>query len=230
MQLYVLGLGNGRKGLFFILFIKGEDAHLQTGNIIIRVSLAALIHDIWGDNTVIHRQLTSVSFAKQAVDRVLNGEIRSVVVAAEIVPGRNIGNRLVGHQIRQTVDLGGSIFIEIGAKPFSLSLIKAYGGIEVKQLMGKKVDFLADVQKGPAREGADIEFIPLADRLFPLDKLHLLLDDLDGGIQLIALTAQLLRLPGEHLQVITKTVAVEKSLDLGKGVVSRRRYRIVAKG
>lgn len=60
------------------MFIKGEDAHLQTGNIIIRVSLAALIHDIWGDNTVIHRQLTSVSFAKQAVDRVLNGEIRSV--------------------------------------------------------------------------------------------------------------------------------------------------------
>ena len=80
--------------------------------------------------------------------------------------------------------------------------------------MGKKVDFLADVQKGATREGADIEFIPLADRLFPLDKLHLLLDDLDGGIQLIALTAQLLRLLGEHLQVITKTVAVEKSLDL----------------
>ena len=42
---------------------------------------------------------------------------------------------------------------------------------------------------------------------------------MDGGIQLIALTAQLLRLLGEHLQVITKTVAVEKSLDLGKGVV-----------
>ena len=184
MQLYVLGLGNDRKGLFFILFIQGEDAHLQAGNIIIRVSLAALIHDIWGDNTVIHRQLTSVSFAKQAVDRVLNGEIRSVVIAAEIVPGRNIGNRLIGHQIRQTVGLGRSIFIEIGTEPFSLSLIKAYGGIEVKQLMGKKVDFLADVQKGATREGADIEFIPLADRLFPLDKLHLLLDDLDGGIQL----------------------------------------------
>ena len=117
------------------------------------------------------------------------------------------------------MDLARSSFIEIGAKPFSLSLIKAYGGIEVKQLMGKKVDFLADVQKGATREGADIEFIPLADRLFPLDKLHLLLDDLDGGIQLIALTAQLLRLLGEHLQVITKTVAVEKSLDLGKGVV-----------
>ena len=55
MQLYVLGLGNGRKGLFFILFIQGEDAHLQTGNIIIRMSLAALIHDIGGDHTVIHR-------------------------------------------------------------------------------------------------------------------------------------------------------------------------------
>ena len=35
----------------------------------------------------------------------------------------------------------------------------------------------------------------------------------------IATETQLLRLLGEHLQVITKTVAVEKSLDLGKGVV-----------
>lgn len=85
--------------------------------------------------------------------------------------------------------------------------------------MGKEVDFLADVQKGPAREGADIEFIPLAGGLLPLDKLHLLLDDLDGGIQLVALTAQLLRLLGEHLQVITQAVAVEKGLDLGKRVV-----------
>ena len=85
--------------------------------------------------------------------------------------------------------------------------------------MGKEVDFLADVQKGPAREGADIEFIPLAGGLLPLDKLHLLLDDLDGGVQLITLTTQLLRLLGEHLQVITQTVAVKKGLDLGKGVV-----------
>ena len=115
--------------------------------------------------------------------------------------------------------LGGSIFIEVGTEPFPLPLIKAHGGIEVKQLMGKEVDFLADVQKGPAREGADIEFIPLAGGLLPLDKLHLLLDDLDGGIQLVALTAQLLRLLGEHLQVITQAVAVEKGLDLGKRVV-----------
>ena len=142
------------------MFIKGEDAHLQAGNIIIRVSLAALIHDIGGDHTVIHRQLPAVSFTKQAVDGVLNGEIRSVVIAAEIVPGRNIGNRLVGHQIRQTVDLGRSIFIEIGAKPFSLSLIKAYGGIEVKQLMGKQIDFLADVQKGATREGVGHRIYP----------------------------------------------------------------------
>lgn len=218
-SLHVLGLGNGRRGRFFILFIRGKNAHLQTGNIIIRVSLAALIHDVGGDNTVIHRQLTSVSFAKQAVDRVLNGEIRPIVIAAEIVPGGDIGNGLVGHQVRQAAGLGGSIFIEVGAKPFPLPLIKAHGGIEVKQLMGKEVDFLADVQKGPAREGADIEFIPLAGGLLPLDKLHLLLDDLDGGIQLVALTAQLLRLLGEHLQVITQAVAAEKGLDLGKRVV-----------
>ena len=82
MQLYVLGLGNGRKGLFFILFIQGEDAHLQTGNIIIRVSLAALIHDVGGDNTVIHRQLPAAGFVKQAVDGVLNGKIGPVVIAA----------------------------------------------------------------------------------------------------------------------------------------------------
>ena len=59
----------------------------------------------------------------------------------------------------------------------------------------------------------------MAGGLLPLDKLHLLLDDLDGGIQLVALTAQLLRLLGEHLQVITQAVAVEKGLDLGKRVV-----------
>lgn len=68
------------------MFIKGEDAHLQTGNIIIRVSLAALIHDVGGDNTVIHRQLPAAGFVKQAVDGVLNGKIGPVVIAAEIVP------------------------------------------------------------------------------------------------------------------------------------------------
>ena len=85
--------------------------------------------------------------------------------------------------------------------------------------MGEEVDFLADVQKGPAREGADIEFVPLAGGLLTLDKLYLLLDDLDGGVQLIALTAQLLGLLGEHLQVIPQAIAVEKCLDLGKGVI-----------
>ena len=74
MQLYVLRLGNGRKGLFFILFIKGEDAHLQAGNIIIRVSLAALIHDIGGDHTVIHsvdqgEKVSRIRFTRIGIDR-----------------------------------------------------------------------------------------------------------------------------------------------------------------
>ena len=52
-----------------------KNAHLQTGYVVVRVTLAALVDDIGRDDAVIHRQISARGFLDKLVDEVLYGQV-----------------------------------------------------------------------------------------------------------------------------------------------------------
>ena len=59
------------------------------------MTLAALVDDIGRDDAVIHRQISARGFLDKLVDEVLYGQVRPVMVAAEILAGRDIRRGLI---------------------------------------------------------------------------------------------------------------------------------------
>ena len=80
-----------------------KNAHLQAGDVVVGATFAALIDDVGREHAVIHRQSSALCLLEQLVDGALYVQIRPVMVAAEIVPGRDICHRLFSCHIRQTM-------------------------------------------------------------------------------------------------------------------------------
>lgn len=184
----------GHQMLFRRYALFRQNTDFQPGNVVFRMAFTALIDDIRRDHAVIHAQLPAARFREKTINGVLNREIRSVMIAAEILARRNIGESLLRHQLGETVFLHGGVFVKQSAEPFALTAVKADGRIKVKKLMCEEIDLIANVQKGAARKRPDGKLSSLAGGLLPVDEFHFLLDDLNGGVQLVALAAKFFRL------------------------------------
>ena len=134
----------GVLGAFRLLLRK--NAHLQAGDVVVGAAFAALIDDVGREHTVIHRQSPALSLLEQLVDGALYAQIRPVMVAAEIVPGRDICHRLLSCNIRQAMHFYGLLVIQISTEPFARALIKADRWIEIEQLVREQIDLLTDVK------------------------------------------------------------------------------------
>lgn len=160
------------------------------------MSLAALIHDVESNHTVI--QLEFPARFVQPVDAVLNGLIGAVVIPAQITACINVGDLfLIDQVIKHVLFRLGTGIVEIGTEPLFVPLVESDGGVEIEQLMREQIQFFADVKKGTFGVFLDKNLIGLADGLFPFNEFNLVLNDLDGCIQLIALLLQRLGLADE---------------------------------
>ena len=106
----------------------GKNTDFQPGNVVFRMAFTALIDDIRRDHAVIHAQSPGgVALREKTINGVLNREIRSVMISAETLARRSIGESPLRHQLGETVFLHGGVFVKQSAEPFALTAVKADG-------------------------------------------------------------------------------------------------------